>query len=186
MRTGSQNANRWMEYLSIEGGYSTTTREGPKLFNEYESNALFALIAQLGVGIIGLSNVMLVVIMISFLQVFMTFYWVINMVFALVYFATAALLFPVSIFQSYYGWRLHQQTITIETCVKLDVFSLVMSVASFVCLGLTAPIAIILGGQVLIAIAVVDVIAIALLRSDSAKREFRSSSQPLDTRYRSL
>jgi hypothetical protein len=163
--------------LSIEGGYSTRSHDGPKLFTEYETNALLGLVAQLGVGILGLSNLITVVFIFGFLQVFITYSWSPEMVFLSFYAATMAVLVPVNILQSYCGWQLHQQEVTIERCVNIDILSAIMCIGGLVFIGLITPLAILLGGQILLVVAATDVIAIALLRSDSGRREFRSSSQ---------
>ncbi|TFF94713.1 hypothetical protein EU546_04545 [Candidatus Thorarchaeota archaeon] len=163
--------------MSIEGGYSTRTHDGPKLFTEYETNALLGLVAQLGVGILGLSNLIPVVFILSFLQIFITYLWSPEMVFLVVYFAAMVVLLPVNILQSYCGWQLHKQQATIERCVNMNILSLMMCIGGLVFIGLVTPLAILIGGQVLLVVAAIDVIAIALLRSDSGRREFRSSSQ---------
>ena len=166
--------------MSIEGGYAAKRDHGVKPFTEYESNALMALVAQFGVGIVSISNLFSAVFIIPFLSVFTIVYPDANVSLILLNVVVIALISLLGIFQSYYGWRLHQQVATTETCIRINTLSIVLSVIGLVTLGFNAvtfPIALLFGGYLLIAVIVVDVIAIALLRSDSSKREFRSSSR---------
>lgn len=162
--------------MSIEGGYPEQPRTGPKLFAEYEGSALFALVAQLGVGIIGLSWLAVVFILIP---AFMTLglIWAASLSLIMGSLAVMVFLIPVSLVQSHFGWRLHQQTTTVEACVKIDQISLLMSVLGIVLMVAAAPILILLALQMFGGIMVIDILAVWLLRSESARREFRSEGQ---------
>jgi hypothetical protein len=168
--------------LSIEGEYPERPREGPKLFTEYESSALFALAVQLGVGTVGVAWLGIVFILIP---VFMALgpMWSTPLSLVMGGLVVMAFLIPVSLAQSYFGWRLHQRTTTVDACIKLDLISLLLCVVGIILIVAAAPILILLGIQMFAGVLVTDILAVWLLRSESARREFRTEAHPSHAGY---
>ncbi|MGQ4912639.1 MAG: hypothetical protein ACP6KW_10760 [Candidatus Thorarchaeota archaeon] len=148
-----------------------SAQQRPKLFTEYSTGALVALACQLGMGIVALS-------ILPFLPMLLALLGTTLPTDILLLVVGYVIVGVIGFYQSYLGWRLHKGSLLPSRCIVADIASVIFSILT-ISLGLIiSPLFVYLGLQGILAILGIDIIAVAMLRSDQIGQEFALEPDP--------
>ena len=143
---------------------STQEKRGPKLFTEYSTNTLAALVCQIGNAFLALSLsallVFVVLVAMAIMPAFAPFIAILSIVASLQ-----------GMYQGYVGYRMHKGDVPVRKAIQADQITIFLCVVAIIASFLIDLWVFLVGAQLLIGMIVVDIIAIYLLRSEEVTRE---------------